>query len=234
MPVAVTLTVLGLYLGCLITLAGWIGSKWEHSHEFSRKVIHIGCGLLLPISYWLQLPRWIALTAALLAMGLVLLNYQRKWLGLIEDVDRKTYGTIFYCSSISTLILIFWNQDPVAMIAGSLVMAISDGLAGLIGKGVQSPTWRLNDQTKSLAGTTTMLLSTFLILMTLSHLTGDVLPIRFALLVSLVVTFLEQWSVYGIDNLTVPILTALMFSLAANSDQLLAFFSNTVPLKTLL
>ena len=120
------------------------------------------------------------------------------------------------------------------MIAGSLVMAISDGLAGLIGKGVQSPTWRFNDQTKSLAGTTTMLLSTFLILMTVSHLTGNVLPIRFALLVSLIVTFLEQWSVYGIDNLTVPIMTALMFSLAANSDQLLAFLSNTVPLKTLL
>ena len=167
-------------------------------------------------------------------MSLVLLNHQRKWVGLIEDVDRKTYGTIFYCASISALIFIFWDQDPGAMIAGSLVMAISDGLAGLIGRGVQSPTWRLHAQTKSLAGTTTMFLSTFLVLTSVSYVTGGELPIAFALLISLVTTFLEQWSIYGVDNLTVPILTALMFSFAINNDQPLAFFSNTVPLKTLL
>ena len=212
MPVAVTLTVIGLYVGCLIVLASWIRSKWSDGKELSRKIIHIGSGFLLPISFWLQLPRFISLTAALIATVLVILNYQRSWFGLIEDVDRKTYGTIFYCVSISGLIFFFWEENPLAMLAGSLVMALSDGLASLIGKGLPSPKWTVQDQTKSLAGTTTMLLTTSLVLLSISQLTGCALSIASITIISFTATILEQWSIYGVDNLTVPMSTALMFS----------------------
>ena len=221
MPVAVALTVIGLYIGCLVILAKSIRSKFNDGRELSRKVIHIGAGFLLPLSVWLQLDRWIALTAALFATALVALNYQRNWFGLIEDVDRKTYGTIFYCLSISGLIYLFWDKNPVAMLAGSLVMSISDGLASLIGKGIPSPKWTFQDQTKSLAGTTTMLLCTSFILISISQLGWSSLSLVNIATISVVVTTLEQLSIYGLDNITVPISTSLMFSLMEKSNQLI-------------
>ena len=213
MPVAVALTGLGLYVGCLFILASWIRSKWQDSQELSRKLIHIGCGFLLPLSYWFQIPQWIALTASLVATSLVIINHKMQLISLIEDVERKTYGTTFYCASISILIFFFWNVDPIAMLSGALVMALSDGLAGLIGRGIPSPTWMVEGQTKSLAGTATMLLSTATILITISFQAESELSLTSLILISSVITALEQYSLFGIDNLSVPIGTASLIAL---------------------
>ena len=213
MPVAVALTGLGLYVGCLFILTSWIRSKWHNSQELSRKIIHIGCGFLLPLSYLMQIPQWIALTASLVATSLVMINYKMQLLNLIEDVERKTYGTTFYCASISILIFFFWSEDPIAMLSGALVMALSDGLASVIGRGIPSSTWMVQGQTKSLAGTATMLLSTATVLIAVSFQAGSELSLTSLVLISFVITALEQFSLYGIDNLTVPIGTASLIVL---------------------
>jgi len=59
------------------------------------------------------------------------------------------------------------------MLAGALIMAISDGSASLVGRFVPSAQWNLFGQTKSLAGTSTMLISSMIILFVIQRLMGD-------------------------------------------------------------
>jgi phytol kinase len=210
--IAGQLAVLGCVIGLLVLLAVWIRSQWPEARELSRKVIHIGCGLLLPLSWSLGLPKLLALGAAVCATAIICINHRTHWFALIEDVERKTYGTIFYCVSICCLIFFFWSSCPGAMLAGALVMAISDGLASLIGRFVPSPKWHLYGQTKSLAGTSAMLLSTLGIISIVQLALGPGLSTTQILTISIIITGLEQLSGYGIDNLSVPVATASIVS----------------------
>ena len=204
---------LGSVIGLLVLIAMWIRSQWPDAKEISRKVIHIGCGLLLPLSWSLGLPKILALGASLCATLIVCLNHRMRWLALIEDVERKTYGTILYCVSICCLIIFFWDHSPGSMLAGALVMALSDGLASLVGRFVPSPKWLIYGQTKSLAGTSAMLLSTLGIVFVIQSMIGPQLSAMQIVAISLTLTGLEQFSAYGFDNLSVPVTAASMINI---------------------
>ena len=88
-------------------------------------------------------------------------------------------------------------------------MAFGDGLAGLIGRSIKSPSWNVLGETKSIAGTTTMALITLIIISSISYMNS--MPINTIELFSVVLlaVILEQIGPWGIDNLTVPIGVAL-------------------------
>ena len=97
-------------------------------------------------------------------------------------------------------------------------MAIADGSASLVGRYIKSPQWKLKGQTKSLAGTTTMLIATisvFGVMQQVFHLDFSITSI---FIISLIITALEQVSFYGIDNLSVPISTALLTRIAFHAN----------------
>ena len=84
-------------------------------------------------------------------------------------------------------------------------MAFGDGLAGLIGKSINSPKWSVLGQSKSIAGTFAMgsVVAITTSIISLTNTLG-IQPLEI-LVISLIATFLEQISPWGIDNLTVPI-----------------------------
>jgi phytol kinase len=96
-----------------------------------------------------------------------------------------------------------------------MVMAIGDGLAGLVGPQLNSPRWSLLGQNKSVAGTTCMAAASFLTLIGLRALAlthQQAAPASAALLlIALVTTALEQCSWFGLDNLTVPLASSLLW-----------------------
>ena len=106
-----------------------------------RKIIHIGIGPLIPIAQYLKIDQNSALTFTGIISLLIFLNYLYKLFPTIEDVDRKSFGTLFYCISLFILIFFFWEKDPYALIAGFFIMTFGDGLAGLIGKNFNSKSW---------------------------------------------------------------------------------------------
>ena len=84
-------------------------------------------------------------------------------------------------------------------------MAFGDGLAGLIGRSINSPKWSVLSQTKSIAGTFTMGSVVGISTATISSINNlGIQPLEI-IVISLIATFLEQISPWGIDNLTVPI-----------------------------
>ena len=204
-------TIILLYL-FLIFLISIVFKKFnENSREIVRKIIHIGIGPLIPIAQFLKIDQNSALIFTGIISLMVLINYTYKLFPTIEDVERKSYGTIFYCLSLFILIWLFWYEDPYALIAGFFIMTFGDGLAGLIGKSFKSKNWIIFKQKKSLFGTFTMFLASFIVVCSLGYTQTNNFNFNY-FAIAFLATILEQFSVLGIDNFIVPIVSALYFN----------------------
>lgn len=183
--------------------------RWPEQRELSRKIVHIGTGPVVVLAWWLSIPASIAVPVAFAVTVVTAINHRIQLLPAVEDVDRNSYGTVAYGLAISLLLLLFWPEQAVAVCAGVLVMAFADGLAGLVGRGMTSPSWTVWQQRKSVAGTVTMGLVTALVLILLVLISQSPLhPLRLIAVCALAVG-LEQWGRWGIDNLTVPMAVGL-------------------------
>ena len=204
-------TVVILYL-FLIFLISIVFKKYnENSREIVRKIIHIGIGPLIPIAQFLKIDQNSALIFTGIVSLMVFINYNYKLFPTIEDVERKSYGTLFYCLSLFILIYLFWNKDPYALITGFFLMTFGDGLAGLIGKSFKSKSWTFFNQKKSIFGTMTMFLTSLMVVCSIGYAQQNSLNLNF-FTIAFFATLLEQFSVLGIDNFIVPISSALFFN----------------------
>jgi phytol kinase len=164
------------------------------------------------LAWWLAIPAFVAVPVAIAVTVITAVNHRLQLLPAVEDVDRNSYGTVAYGLAISLLLLLFWPEQAIAVCAGVLVMAFADGLAGLVGRGMASPSWTIWQQRKSVAGTITMALVTALVLLLLVLLSQSPLhPLRLIAVCALAVG-LEQFGRWGIDNLTVPIAVGLCWA----------------------
>ncbi len=183
-----------------------------NQRELSRKIVHIGTGAVVPLAWFFGIPFVVALPVAAVITVVTTINHQWRFIPAVEDVDRNSYGTIAYGIAITTLLLLFWPTRADAVSAGVLVMALGDGLAGLIGRNVASPKWVLFGQTKSSVGTMTMAVVSGLVLIGLARWSGADLSLPAALGMVAMATGLEQLSWRGLDNLSVPLSVGVLWS----------------------
>ena len=183
-----------------------------NQRELSRKIVHIGTGAVVPLAWFFEIPFVVALPVAAVITVVTTINHQWRFIPAVEDVDRNSYGTIAYGIAITTLLLLFWPTRADAVSAGVLVMAVGDGLAGLIGRNVASPKWVLFGQTKSSVGTMTMAVVSGLVLIGLARWSGADLSLPAALGMVAMATGLEQLSWSGLDNLSVPLSVGVLWS----------------------
>ena len=196
----------------IIFLISIIYKKFNpNNKEALRKIIHIGIGPLIPLAKFLDIDQMSALYFTGLISLLTFINYQSKLFPTIEDVDRKSYGTLFYCLSLFILIYLYWNKDPTSLIAGFFIMTFGDGFAGLIGKNFQSKSWVFLNQKKSFFGTMTMFITSLIVVFGLSYFQKYSLSINI-FTIAFISTVIEQFSIFGIDNLIVPISAAFCFN----------------------
>tara|TARA_B100000989_G_scaffold284649_1_gene251654 strand:+ start:201 stop:845 length:645 start_codon:yes stop_codon:yes gene_type:complete len=179
--------------------------------EVLRKIIHIGIGPLIPFAKFLDINQTSALYFTGFVSCLTFINYQFKLFPTIEDIDRKSYGTLFYCLSLFILIYLYWDKDPTSLIAGFFIMTFGDGLAGLIGKNFNSKSWTFLKQKKSFLGTITMFFTSLIVIFGLSYSQKYNFNINF-FTIAFISTVLEQLSFFGIDNFIVPISAAFCFN----------------------
>ncbi|MCP9930545.1 dolichol kinase [Cyanobium sp. AMD-g] len=203
----------------VLVVAGWLAllsgaalllrRRWPEQREWSRKLVHIGAGPVVLIAWAFGVDKLIAVPAAGAITLLAALNHRVRVLPAIEDVERRSYGTIAYGASITLLLWLWWPAHPATVAAGVLVMAFGDGLAGLLGPLIASPSWNVFGERRSLAGTGAMALASLTVLLALGQLGGDPSPAAAEMaLIALVATGLEQWALLGIDNFSVPMAVA--------------------------
>ena len=201
---------IGIYIVFIFLISKLFKNFYPNNQELLRKIIHIGMGPLIPLAKFLEIEQSAAQYFAGGMSILIVINYIYKLFPIIEDIDRKSFGTFFYSFSLLILISLFWEEDPLALTTGFFVMTFGDGFAGLIGKNFKSKSWEILNQKKSIFGTTTMFLISFLVISILGYKNNiDFNYYYFG--IALIATLLEQISIIGIDNFSVPIITSIIF-----------------------
>ena len=204
-------TIILLYIFSIFLISTIFKKFNSDSKEIVRKIIHIGIGPLIPLAQFLEIDQNAALIFTGIVTLMVFINYNYKLFPTIEDVERKSYGTLFYCLSLFILIYLFWDKNPYSLITGFFIMTFGDGLAGLIGKNFDSKSWIFFKQKKSLFGTLTMFLTSLIIVCSIGYSQENSINLNYITL-AFIATLLEQFSVLGIDNLIVPISSGLFFN----------------------
>jgi len=204
-------TIILLYLFAIFLISIVFKKFNEDSREIVRKIIHIGIGPLIPIAQYLKIDQNSALIFTGIVTIMVFCNYIYKLFPTIEDVERKSFGTLFYCLSLFILIYLFWDKDPYALITGFFIMSFGDGLAGLIGKSFKSRSWIFFKQKKSLLGTMTMFLTSLIVICSIGYAQHNSFYFSY-FAIAFFATLIEQFSIFGIDNFIVPISSALFFN----------------------
>lgn len=213
----------------LLIVSGWLGfvlllaeglnrSKWAEP-EAVRKVIHIGTGNVILLAWWFQIPSWVGIAASILFSAVTLLSYRVPLLPSLNSVGRKSLGTFFYAVSIGVLIAVFWQQQPQYAVLGILVMTWGDGLAALIGQRWGQHRYKLWGVEKSWEGSMTMAIASYLVSsLILFSIQGNIWQTWVvAGAIALTATGLEAFSKFGIDNLTVPVSSAILASVLSQS-----------------
>jgi phytol kinase len=203
----------GLWLGGLLLLAESLNRYAGINTEITRKIVHIGTGQVILLAWWLQIPAWVAIAAAIIAGIIALLSYWLPILPGINSVGRESFGTFFYAVSIGILVGWFWPlQLPQYAVIGILVMAWGDGLAAVIGQKFGKHPYKLLGMQKSWEGSLTMALITYTVcsLILLSVQGSNWITWGVPVIVAITATGLESFSTLGIDNLTVPVGSALI------------------------
>jgi phytol kinase len=210
-----------VYVGAIVLSAELLHRYTDTDPETVRKVVHIGTGNVILLAWLLQLPAWVGLTSAVLAAIVTLISYQLPILPGVNSIGRKSLGTFFYAVSIGVLTAIFWPLDlPHYAVIGILIMAWGDGLAAIIGQRFGKHPYTIFGNRKSWEGTGTMLLVSYTIVsIVLFSVQGNIWQTWFVgIPVAIVATAVESIAQWGLDNLSVPLISA---GLAYAIDRLL-------------
>lgn len=202
----IQITAVLLWLG-VVGLVAEVLDRVTANSEVVRKAVHIGTGNVILLAWWLQIPAWIGIGASVVFSVIALISYRLPLLPRINSVGRKSLGTFFYAVSIGVLIAWFWSiGQPQYAALGILVMAWGDGLAALIGQRWGRHLYRVWGIKKSWEGSAVMgIVSGVVSILILSMEQGSSAVWLVSIGVALAATALEAISVWGVDNLTVPI-----------------------------
>jgi len=179
--------------------------------DFTRKFVHIGVGLWA-IGTVLVFETWyFAVIPPLSFIVLNYISYRREVFKAMELADKSNLGTVYFPISFALVIALCWAR-PTIIAAGLMPMTWGDAFASIIGRRWGTHRYTIGGSTRSLEGSAAMFLfslaSVFLVLWGFG--TPLVVAGAYALVVAAVATLVEAVSIKGLDNITVPLASALV------------------------
>lgn len=181
--------------------------------ETSRKMIHMGTGMIvafMPFFIRYELIQLLSLAFLLV----VIASYKFQFFQSIHSVNRFTIGEILYPVGIGVCALL--EPAPWIFTAAILHLAIADSVASIVGhKWGRRTRYFIVTHGKSLVGSAAFFVTSSLIFAAaIPFVMASSLPSLPLLLIfcPLVLTGLENLSLFGSDDLTVPIAVIVLLS----------------------
>lgn len=182
--------------------------------EASRKFIHISLGnwWIIAMSFFDNV--WFA---SFVPATFVIINYISCKKDVIKVMERNEdkkdgYGTVYYAISLLVLTIVTFGilNKPILGLIPVFVMAYGDGFAAIFGKAIKSKKYKVYDTEKSIAGSVTMFIVSFIIICVyLIYIASPLWYIK-ALIMGVIITILEAVAIKGTDNIIVPIASLVM------------------------
>lgn len=186
----------------------------ELSGDTSRKTVHIVAGLMAAF-----LPNVLTFTEitalGLFFIGFMAVSKKTHLFPSIHGVTRMTLGEVYYPLAIALVAWLFPN--PIVYTYAILILAIGDGFAAIIGANLGRHPFSLFGSHKSIEGSATfwvcsVLISAATFVAMGGHTAGVVVLCSLAF--ASVLTAVEASLTGGLDNLAIPLLAALLLSVA--------------------
>lgn len=207
-PELINTAILAVSFLALFGFAELLYHVFKVEAELTRKLVHIGTGILTLLFPIMLDNHWLVLF--LCASFLVILTLSLKFdlLKSINAIDRKSQGSILYPIVVYVIYLIYTQFDNyVFFYLPILTMAICDPIAALVGKRWPIGGYKVGKDNKTMAGSTAFAVAGLVLAMVLLLNMTD-LSVGNALLVGLsvavVAAFVEGISQNGFDNLLIP------------------------------
>lgn len=184
----------------------------KYGKELSRKFIHIALSNWWLIAmYFFNNVFW----ACLVPTSFVIINYisyKKHLISVMEREEPDGLGTVYYAMSLLIMSIITFGITKRIQIGlcSILIMGYGDGLASVVGKGINSYEYKIGETKKTVAGTLTMFITTFIIVAIFLFIMNTHLYIIKSIVIAIVLTLVEAISIKGTDNLTLPLVACLI------------------------
>ena len=202
-----------IFIFSVLGVAETLRKRLNYTPDFTRKVVHISVGMWSLGTVWLFQNRWMAIVPPLVFIVLNYISYRQDMFKAMENDDKSNMGTVYFPFAFAIIILIFWNT-PDKVVAALMPMTWGDAMAAVLGKRFGRIDYTVLGHIRTVEGSLSMLffsgLATFMALYFLSPKTGFVMSLGMSLGVAIVATLAEAVSPWGIDNLSVPAVAALI------------------------
>lgn len=205
-----------VYIFAILALGEGLRRRQGYSSDFTRKVIHVGVGMLSWALPFLFDNPWPFVFACVAFMVINFLDWRYGVFASMASGDRSNLGTVYFPFAAAIVALIFWGRPPL-MVAALMPLTWGDGMASVFGRAYgRNHTYTIFGYTRSLQGSAAFfvmgVLFTWLALWVLNG-TPDLAPVE-AILPALVIvsaaTLVEAVSAWGLDNLTVTAAAVLI------------------------
>jgi phytol kinase len=209
-PIALLLAF--VYVSVVLALGEGLRRGLNLSVEFTRKFVHVGVGMVSFLLVVLFQSWQFAIIPPLVFIFINYISYRRQIFSGMETGEKGQLGTVYF--PISFAIYLLW-PFPALLVASLMPMTWGDAFAAIIGKRWGTHKFSVVGQTRSVEGSLAMFAfsyaATFLALVVFGQ--PIIVGIGLSLLTALVATLVEALSPMGIDNLTVPLVSALVLVL---------------------
>ncbi len=212
---AVAVCLIGILI--LLIIAELLGKRRILKGEYHRKFLHIAAGSYIASWPWLISWRWIEIIALLMVLFMVanryvaIFNYHG-WIG------RANFGDIFMGFAVFLTAVLTHNKIFFAL--AILEVAVADGLAAVAGKSYGKDWgYKVFGHKKTVIGSMVFWIATVCIFGAGLLPAHDIISFQnyfiILLLVPPVLTLAENVSIFGLDNLVIPLLTIAVLHYAA-------------------
>ncbi|MBX7214020.1 MAG: hypothetical protein K1X39_08435 [Thermoflexales bacterium] len=181
--------------------------------EFTRKFVHIAVGMWAWGTATLFQNKWMAIITPAIFVVLNSVSYRYGLFLAMESRNKSNLGTIFFPIAFIVVLLLFWEHNKAFFVASLMPMTWGDAFAAIIGKRFGRHCYRLVGSTRSVEGSLTMLLLSFVATAAALLVFGVAAWLPISLVVALAATVVEALSPYGLDNLLVPAISAAALTL---------------------
>ncbi|MCA9897481.1 MAG: hypothetical protein H6654_11445 [Ardenticatenaceae bacterium] len=214
---------LGLII-CFVYIFGIIGGaealrRWRgYDSSFTRKVIHIGVGMMSWVLHFLFDTPWFFVAACVAFMVINLLDWRYGFFAAMASSDRSNLGTVYFPFAAAIVAILFWDTPPL-MVAALMPLTWGDGMAPVVGKAYGRNHYAIHTSTRSVEGSMGFfvgcLIFTWLALWAVGgspdiSLSAALVP---ALVITVATTLVEAVSIWGLDNLTITAVAILILQL---------------------
>lgn len=208
---------------CFLTLFGFAEFLYHQKKvkaEITRKIVHIGTGLLTLLFPVFLSSHWQVLFLCVSFLIILLASLHFRLLPSINGISRISHGSILFPVAVYAcfILYLYAHRGLVFFYMPILILSISDPVAALTGKRFPFGKYRINGGNKTVAGSLAFFATSALVsALCLYFHQGAHVSITYMLpsifLIACTTTAAEAVSTRGTDNITIPAVAALNLTL---------------------